>query len=351
MHKRRKKPYKSLTRSEGVIIMVEFKLNEKMNLVEDVFSDELKKGPTRDGWGKALLALGKKDENVVALTADLSGSVRTNWFEKQFPERFFNVGVAEQNMAGVAAGLAMSKKTVFFSSFAVFSPGRNWDQIRVNIAYNNLDVKFSGAHAGITTGPDGATHQALEDIAIMRVLPNITVLVPSDEMQAYKAAERAYEKKGPVYIRLGRENIPNFTTENTPFDIGKINVLKDGSDIAIVACGVEVFEALKAAKELADEGIDVAVLDCHTIKPIDKNTLIHYAKKCKKMVVAEEHQINGGLFSAISEVLVQQEPITILPVGVKDKFGESGDGFELLKEYGLDFESIKNKCKELIHTK
>lgn len=329
-------------------MVAEYRLNQEMGLVEDIFSSDLKKGPTRDGWGKALLELGKRDEDVVALTADLSGSVRTNWFEKEFPDRFFNVGVAEQNMAGVAAGLAMSGKKVFFSSFAVFSPGRNWDQIRVSIAYNDLDVKFSGAHAGITTGPDGATHQAMEDIALMRVLPNVVVLVPSDEMQAYKAAEAAYAHKGPVYIRLGREKIPNFTTKNTPFEIGRINVLKDGSDVAIIACGVEVFEALKAAKALSEKGIDAAVLDCHTIKPIDKDTLVEYAKKCKRFVVAEEHQVHGGLFGAVSEVLVQNEPIKVASVSMDDEFGISGDGMELLAHYDMDSDAIIKACEKII---
>lgn len=328
---------------------MEFALNEKMNLNQKLFEQDVMKSPTRDGWGRGLEKLGEEHEEVVALTADLSGSVRTNWFEKKFPNRFFNCGVAEQNMASVAAGLALGGKVVYFSSFAVFSPGRNWDQIRVNIAYNNLNVKFSGAHAGITTGPDGATHEALEDIAIMRVLPNVAVVVPSDSVQAKQAAEAAYARAGPVYIRLGREKIVEFNTDKTPFEIGKINVLKDGKDVCIVACGIEVYQALLAAKKLSEEGIDAAVLDCHTIKPLDVKTLSEYAKKCAKLVVCEEHQINGGLAGAVCEAICEEGiAVPVVRVGVRDTFGESGDGMELLRKYGLDSNSIYNECVKLL---
>lgn len=331
--------------------MAEFALNEKMRLVEDVFLPSLIKAPTRDGWGKGLLELGKEGKNIVALTADLSGSVRTEWFEKEFPERFFNCGVAEQNMASVAAGLAMEGKIAFFSSFAVFSPGRNWDQIRVCIAYNNLNVKFSGAHAGITVGGDGATHEALEDIAIMRVLPNVCVLVPCDSEEAHKAAVAAAKREGPVYIRLGRENIPIFTTNETEFEIGKINVLKDGADVAIIACGIEVYEALKAAKALAEKGIDAAVLNCHTIKPMDEKTILEYAKKCGAVVTAEEHQINGGLGSAVCEALSEKMPTPVVRIGMTDRFGESGKGMELLAHFGMDSKAVEKACMEAIEKK
>lgn len=327
---------------------MEFKIKTQMNLNSELFSCECVREPTRDGWGRELARLGGEDERVVALTADLSSSVRTNWFEEKCPKRFFNCGVAEQNMASVAAGLALCGKIVYFSSFAAFSPGRNWDQIRVNIAYNNLDVKFSGAHAGITTGPDGATHQALEDVALMRALPNVAVIVPADSKQAEKAVRAAYVRKGPAYIRLGRENIPVFTTETTPFEIGKINVLKDGKDIAIIACGVEVYEALLAAKKLAEKGIDAAVLDCHTIKPLDSETISRYAKKCKMLAVCEEHQINGGLASAVCETVCEECPVPVLRIGIDDKFGESGNGPELLKEYGLDSDAIFRRCEKFI---
>jgi transketolase len=329
-----------------------FKLNQQMHLNENIFTNKLELLPTRDGWGKALEELGQENKNICALTADLSGSVRTEWFEKKFPERFFNCGVAEQNMASVAAGLAMEGKKVFFSSFAVFSPGRNWDQIRVSIAYNNLDVKFSGAHAGISTGEDGATHQALEDLALMQVLPNITVLCPSDYNQAYLAAKEAAKTSGPVYIRLGREKIPCFTTLKTPFKIGQANILKDGKDLAIFATGIEVYEALKASKKLYEKGIDAAVVDFHTIKPIDLNTIIHFAKKCKKILVCQEHQKNGALFGAVAQEIVQHAPGTIVfAVAIEDQFGQSGKGMELIKHYGLDEDGIYKKAIELIEVK
>ncbi|MFN3910253.1 MAG: transketolase family protein [Candidatus Anstonellaceae archaeon] len=328
---------------------MDFQLNPKMNLVENIFSSDIKSIPTRDGWGRALEELGGEDENICALTADLSGSVRTEWFEKKYPFRFFNCGVAEQNMASVAAGLALEGKNVFFSSFAVFSPGRNWDQIRVNIAYNNLNVKIIGAHAGITTGEDGATHQALEDIAIMQVLPNIKVIVPSDYYQTYLATKKAAKENGPIYIRVGREKTPSFTTLQTPFEIGKANVLKDGKDLAIFACGVEVYQALLAAKKLAQEEIDAAVIDFHTIKPLDEEVVLEYAKKCSKILVCQEHQKNGALFGAVCQTLAEKYPKAMVnAVAIEDKFGESGKGLELLKAYGLDWEGIYKKAKKLL---
>ncbi len=328
-----------------------FTLHAAMKLEADPFAPETKKAATRDGWGKALAEIGKQDAGVVVLTADVSESVRTHWFEKEFPARFIQCGVAEQNMASVAAGLAMEGKTVFFSAYGVFSPGRNWDQIRVNIAYNNLNVKFSGAHAGITVGPDGATHQAMEDMALMRTLPNVCVLCPSDEKQAAKAAHAAALRPGPVYIRLCREKTPVFTTDATPFEIGKMNVLCEGDDVAIVACGISVFEALKAAKNLSASGISASVLDCHTVKPLDKETLAHYAKKCGCVVTAEEHQINGGLGSAVAEVLGEECPVPLVRVGMPDKFGESGDGFELLKHFGMDAAAIEKAVKKVMDKK
>ncbi len=334
-----------------VLYMTSFSPNQSMKLEANLFAAEMKKVAIRDGWGKALVEIGKENKELVVLTADVSESVRTHWFEKAFPERFVQCGVSEQNMASVAAGLAMEGKTVFFSAYGVFSPGRNWDQVRVNIAYNNLDVKFSGAHAGITVGPDGATHQALEDMAIMRVLPNMCVICPCDEKEAGKAARAAAERKGPVYIRLGREKTPVFTTDSTPFEIGKINVLADGSDVAIVACGVPVFEALKAAKNLAEDGISAAVLDCHTVKPIDKKTLVEFARRCGCVVTAEEHQINGALGGAVCEVLSEECPTPVVRVGMQDKFGESGDGIELLKHFGMDSAAIEKAVKRAIGKK
>jgi len=330
---------------------INFATNPAMKLAPDLFAVEMAKNSNREGWGRALADMGDTNPNLAVLSADVSGSVCTNHFEKKFPSRFVQCGVAEQNMASVAAGMALEGKLVFFSAYGVFSPGRNWDQIRVNIAYNNLNVKFSGAHAGITVGPDGATHQAMEDIALMRVLPNVCVLCPSDEKQAYKAAVAAAARKGPVYIRLCREKFPIFTTDATPFEIGKINVLAEGKDVAIVTCGVLVHEALKAAKNLAAVGISAAVLDCHTIKPLDVNTLVTYAKKCGCVVSAEEHQINGGLGGAIAEALAEECPTPLVRVGMTDKFGESGSAAELLARYGMDAAAIEKASKSAIAKK
>lgn len=325
--------------------------NAQAHLSPELFNEKIPTGAIRDGWGRALVEIGKLNPNLVVLTADVSDSVRTNWFAKEFPARFIECGVAEQNMAGVAAGLAMEGKLVFFSAYGVFSPGRNWDQIRVSVAYNNLNVKFSGAHAGLMTGPDGATHQAMEDLALMRVLPNVCVLVPGDEKQAHKAAKAAAARPGPVYIRTGREKTPIYSTDATPFEIGKINVLKDGKDVAILACGVPVYNALKAAKKLAEEGIDAAVLDCHTLKPMDENTLLEYAQKCGCIVTAEEHQITGGLGGAVAEVLCEKRPTPLVRVGMKDAFGESGEGFALMRHYGMDDVGIAKAAKEAMAKK
>jgi len=318
-----------------------FTSNPAMHLMPDLFGAEMQKAATREGWGQALLDAGRENKQIVALSADVSGSVYTHLFEREFPDRFVQCGVAEQNMASVAAGLAMSGKIAFFSAYGVFSPGRNWDQIRVNVAYNNLDVKFSGAHAGLTVGPDGATHQALEDIALMRVLPNVCVICPSDSLQAGRAVHAAAARKGPVYIRLSREKSPVFSTDQTPFEIGKINVLADGTDVAIIATGLCVYEALKAAKRLAEEGVSAAVLDCHTIKPLDAKTLAAYAKKCGCIVTAEEHQVNGGLGGAVCEALAENFSVPVVRVGMPDQFGESGGGWELMKKFGMDADGIK----------
>ncbi len=291
------------------------------------------KTATRDGYGKALVKLGKKHKNIVALCCDLTDSTKLSAFKEKYPKRFIEVGVAEQNMAGIAAGLAMTGKIPFISSYAVFSPGRNWDQIRVSICYNNVNVKIQGAHAGISTGPDGATHQALEDIAIMRVLPNMTVIVPCDAIEAEKATMASITTNGPTYIRLGRNKIPIITDTKTPFKIGKAEIYREGSDVTIIACGSMVYEALLAAKSLAKEDIQATVVNCHTIKPLDKETIISVAKKTKAMVTAEEHQIHGGLGGAIAELLGKSYPIPLEIVGIQDTFGESGEPEELLRKY------------------
>jgi transketolase len=309
------------------------------------------KGGTRDGYGEALLELGEGDKNIVALSADLAESTRVHLFAKKFPERFFQVGVAEQNMAAVSAGLAYAGKTAFASSFGVFSPGRNWDFIRTAICYANADVKIASTHTGLTVGEDGATHQALEDIAITRVLPNMKVVVPCDCLEAKKATFVIAREKGPFYLRLGREKLPIATTEQTPFSIGKIETFRDGSDIAIVACGSLVYESLLAAEELAKEGIDARVLNCHTIKPLDSKAIEAAARDCGLIVTAEEHQIIGGLGGAVAEVLGETCPVPMARVGMRDSFGESGTGLELLNKYKLNKAGVIEAAKSLISRK
>lgn len=320
-------------------------INKDMHLAESLYG-ELDKKPSRDGFGKALLELGEKDENVWALTADVSESTRTNWFADKFPKRFVQVGVAEQNLAGVASGIAACGKKVFISAFAAFSPGRNFDQLRVSICYNNVDVKIHGSHAGLSVGPDGASHQILEDIAMMRILPNMSVLVPSDVEQAKKATLAAAKLATPAYIRTSREKAPIFTTPQTPFEIGRANVYRDGEDVAIFACGLQVYEALKAAEDLNKKGISAAVIDMHSIKPIDAATIVSYAKKCRALVSVEDHQIEGGLGSAIAEVLSDRHPAHLRRLGVKDRFGESGNCADLFRKYGLDAAGIAKAAEE-----
>jgi transketolase len=321
-----------------------------MRLVPDIFKPESSK-PSRDGFGKALVELGEKDPGVWVLTADVSESTRTHWFAEKFPKRFVQVGVAEQNLAGVAAGIAACGKTVFVSAYGVFSPGRNWDQIRVSICYNDVNVKIHASHTGLTVGPDGASHQALEDIAMMRSLPNMTVIAPADMEEARKATHAMAAAKSPCYMRTAREKAPVFTTRDTPFEIGKANVYRDGSDIAIFAHGIPVYESLKAAVELKKQGIDAAVIDCHTIKPIDRDTIAKYANKCGLMMSVEEHQIDGGMGSAICEVSGSQHPVPVYRHGIHNRFCESGEPYELLKKYELDSAGIVKHALEAMKIK
>lgn len=296
------------------------------------------------GFGEALLSLGKENKNIVCLGADITKSVGMDIFQKAIPERFFSIGIAEQNIAGIAAGLALSGKIPFFSTYAVFSALRTTDQIRVSICYNNIPVKIGGAHAGISVGADGATHQALEDISVMRSLPNMTVLSPCDSNQSYKACIAAVEQvKGPCYIRYSREALPNFTDINTEFKLGKADVLIEGKDLTIIATGSMVWESYIACKILNEKGIYPSLINMHTIKPIDKETIINYAKKTKKIVTVEEHQINGGLGSAVAEVVVQNHPVKMKIIGINDSFGESGKPEELLEKYGLSSSAISSK--------
>ncbi len=307
--------------------------------------------PIRDGYGKGLVALGEKDERIVVLCADLTESTRSHWFAEKFPHRFFEVGVAEQNLAVIASGMAASGKIPFISSYATFSPGRNNEQIRTNICINNVPVKIAGAHAGISVGPDGATHQALEDIALMRVLPRMVVVVPCDAIEAEKATIAIASNGQPSYLRLGREKSPVLTTAETPFEIGKAITLREGGDVAIIACGVMVHEALRAADALETEGIQCTVLNNHTIKPMDNVAVLAAAKRCGAIVTAEEHQIAGGMGSAVAELLARELPVPIEFVGIRDRFGESGTPAELMKAFGLTAESIVSAVKRVISRK
>lgn len=308
--------------------------------------------PPRDGFGKALVWLGEKNPNVAVLTGDLSESTRVQWFQEKYPRRFIEVGVAEQNMMGIAAGMALSGKIPFISSYATFNPGRNWDQLRVSVCYSRANVKVAGAHAGISVGPDGATHQALEDIAMTRVLPDLTVIVPCDSNEAYKATVAAAEEiEGPVYIRFGREKTPVFTSEKTPFKVGQANVLRYGVDAAIIGAGPILYEALKAAEELSKQKVECMVVNTHTVKPIDRKTIIQAARNCGSVVTVEEHQIDGGVGSAICEVLAEEYPVPVERVGMPNTFGESGAPAELIAKYGMDKAAIIKAVNKIIKRK
>lgn len=311
----------------------------------------MSKQATRDAYGLALVELGKENENIVVLDADLSKSTKTCNFKDAYPERFFNMGIAEQNLMGVAAGLAAAGKVPFASSFAVFATGRAYDQIRNSIAYPKLNVKIAATHAGLTVGEDGGSHQMLEDIALMRALPNMTVIVPADGVEAAAAVKAAAEYKGPVYIRLGRSKVETIFDENYKFRIGKGTVVKEGTDVTLFACGIMVETALKAAEILASDGINAAVVNLSTIKPLDTALIVKMAEETKAVVTCEEHTILGGLGSAVAEVLVENCPIPMERVGVEDKFGQSGLPDELLKAYGLTAEKIAEKAKAAIARK
>lgn len=312
---------------------------------------KLEMKPTRDGYGLGLIEAGKKDERIVVLCADLTESTRSLGFAEKFPQRFIELGVAEQNMATVAAGLANYGKIPFISSYAVFSPGRNNEQIRTTISLNNLPVKIGGAHAGISVGPDGATHQALEDIALMRVQPNMVVLVPCDSVETQKATFAIAFNGKPTYIRFGREKSPVFTTKGTPFEIGKAYIMRDGKDAAIIGCGMLLYNTLVAAEELSKEGIECLVINSHTIKPLDETAIIEAAKKCGAVVSVEEHQITGGLGSAIAECFASNYPVPQEFIGVQDRFGESGKPDELIEAFGMGIGSIKKAVKKVITRK
>lgn len=302
----------------------------------------------RDGFGEAMVELGRKNSNIYLLTADLTESTRANWFKEQFPDRFVQVGVAEQNLVTIASGMAAVGKIPFVTSYAAFSPGRNWEQIRTTICYNNQPVKIIGSHAGLSVGPDGATHQALEDIALMRVVPNMTVIVPSDYLEARKAVLASVAHPGPVYIRLSRDKTPIITTHESPFEIGLAEVLREGSDITIIATGPQVYDALLASENLAFNEISAEVINVHTIKPLDENTILTSVMKTGGVVTVEDHQIAGGLGSVISELVSERKPVFVKRVGVVNRFGQSGNPQELYQEYGINEGTIVQGVKEVL---
>lgn len=301
---------------------------------------------TRDSYGDTLLKIGSNDQ-VVVLDADLSVSTQTNKFAKKYPERFINVGCAEQNLIGIAAGLAISGKIVFASTYAIFS-NRAWEQIRNTVAHDNLNVKIVVSHSGLTNSPDGASHQSLEDITIMRVIPNMTVIVPSDAIETEKVIISEVDRKGPAYIRLNRAKTQIINNENYEFKIGKAVKLIDGDDLTIISTGTMVYESLEASKILKSDGIYASVLNIHTIKPIDRDAIVRAAKKTSRILTVEEHSIYGGLGSNVAEILGEEYPITMKMIGTRDVFGESGEYRELLKKHGLVAENIAKSAKELI---
>ena len=328
-------------------------LNTKLQLNKKLFDKEIEQLPTRNGYGEGLVEAGRQDERVVALCADLTESTRTDAFKKEFPERFVEIGVAEQLLVTVASGMANYGKIPFVASYAAFSPGRNWEQIRTTIALNNVPVKIAGHHAGISVGPDGATHQMLEDIAIMRAMPNMIVVYPCDAVEAKKATLAAAKNGKPTYLRFAREKTPVVTTLDSPFEIGKAEVFweENNPQVTIIAAGPLVYEALVAAKELADKEINTVVVNCHTIKPLDEQTIVKYAKLAGAVVTVEEHQITGGLGGAVAECLARNFPAPMEFVGMPDHFGESGAPDELLEKYKMKSKDIIEAVKKVIKRK
>lgn len=317
----------------------------EMNLSKNFYNEEgLNTGATREGFGAGLLELGKKNPQVVALTADVGGSTKVSDFAAAYPERFVQVGVAEQNLVTVASGLAAEGKIPFAAAFGAFSPGRNWEQIRTTICYNNVPVHVVATHTGLSVGEDGATHQILEDIALMRSLPNMTVVIPADYEQAYKATLAVAKHNAPTYMRLSRASFPKFTTARTPFVLGKADVYRSGKDVTLLATGTQVYEALMAA-EMVRDVLSVEVINVHTIKPLDSATILRSARKTGLVVTAEDHQINAGLGGAVAELLSEQLPTRLVRVGVQDRFGESGPDVALWKKYGIDRTGIARVLK------
>ncbi len=327
-------------------------VNESLKLAQTMF-EKPEMVPTRDGFGRGVVEAGGKNSDVVVLCADLAESTRSHWFKEKFPDRYIELGVAEQNLAAIGSGFANYGKIPFIASYAAFNPGRNNEQIRTTIAINNVPVKICGMHAGISVGPDGATHQALEDIGLMRMLPNMMVIIPCDSEEGKKATIAAAENGVPTYLRFGREKTPVMTTTETPFEIGTAYSMwnSDNPQVAIIGCGALLHNALQAARTLEAEGINVQVVNNHTVKPLDRETILVAAKQTGAVVTVEEHQVTGGMGSAIAELLAREYPVPIEFIGVHDRFGQSGETGELMKEYGLDADSIIAAVKKVIARK
>jgi transketolase len=321
-----------------------------MQLNPKLFDTDIARAPIRQGFGEGLLEAAKKDSRVVGLCCDLTESTKMNLFAKAFPERFIEMGIQEQSMASVASGMAAMGKIPFMSSYAMFSPGRNWEQIRTTICYNGTNVKIAGSHAGVSVGPDGGTHQAIEDIAITRVIPRMTVIAPCDAIEAKKATIAAAQTDGAVYVRLAREQTPIITSEATSFEIGKAQIVfrpAGDAEVGVIACGALVYQAIMAAKEMEGEGVRVRVMNLATIKPIDREAIIQLARETGKIVTVEEHQVAGGMGSAVAEVLADAFPVRMRFIGVQDQFGQSGTPEELLAHYGMDKEHIKHTIRNI----
>ncbi len=326
-------------------------INREAFLVRDLFGKDIEQKPTRDGYGLGLVEAAKLDENIVVLCADLTESTRSLWFKDKFPERFVQMGVSEQSMAAIAAGMAMAGKVPFISSYAAFSPGRNWEQIRTTAALSDNNVKIAGAHAGVSVGPDGATHQMVEDIAIMRVLPNMIVVSPCDAVEAKKATMAGAKIVGPVYFRYAREKSPVFTTPKTPFKLGRAETFRHGTDLTIVATGPLLYEALVAAEQLSRQGIESRVLNVHTIKPLDAKAIALAAKETGAIVTVEEAQAAGGLGGAVCETVSALCPVPVERVGMPDRFGESGEPNQLLEAFGLTAPYIAMAAERVLRRK
>jgi transketolase len=320
-------------------------------MIETTEIEVLGKKDTRSGFGEGLLEIGKKNKDVVALCADLTGSLKMNAFENEFPERFFQVGIAEANMMSMAAGMTIGGKIPYTGTFANFSTGRVYDQIRQSIAYSNKNVKICASHAGLTLGEDGATHQILEDIGMMKMLPNMTVIVPADFNQTKQATIAIADLTGPVYLRFGRPSVPIFVKPDADFQIGKADVIMEGTDVTIIACGHLVWKSIEAARELAEKGISAEVINMHTIKPLDTEAVLRSVAKTKCVVTAEEHMINGGLGDSIAQVLTRNNPLPQEYVGVNDTFGESGTPAELMTKYGIDTRNVVQAALKVIERK